>query len=148
MKTIYHEVSEEDQAILREYLLTMECHGDVFVNGERDQTPDQNALGSVAAFHLQKASLVPPRPLTSSVGLPPSVHIRALPENSRVYASKVHYRIVFREVGTSLYITRSLANVFQSLRDVIIGKNCVILLGYLIGAVIPNSALEILHKYS
>lgn len=75
-------------------------------------------------------------------------HICAPPEQSRVYSSKVHCRIVFKEVGTSLYITRSLANVFRGLRDVIIGENCVIVLGCLIDAVISNPASEILHKYS
>jgi len=148
MRAIYDDVSAEDRITLRKYLLTMECHGDVFVNGKQDRTLDQSALGPVADFHLRRTPLAPQRPFTSSVGLAPSVHIRAPLEPSRQYPPKVHYRIVFKEVGTSLYVVRSLANVFQSLRDVINGKNCLILSGCLIDAIVLNSVLEILHKYS
>jgi len=37
--------------------------------------------------------------------------------------------------------------MFQSLRDVINGKNSRILLGYLIDAIVLNTVLETLHKY-
>jgi hypothetical protein len=74
--------------------------------------------------------------------------MRAPPESSRKYPQKVHYRIVFKEVGVSLYTLRSLASVFQSLRDTIDGKNCLISSGYFIDTVIPKSVLEILHRYS
>jgi serine/threonine protein kinase len=147
-RAIYDDVSAEDRLTLRKYLLTMECHGDVFANSKQDQTLEQSTLGPVADFHLRRTPLAPQLPFTSSVGLAPSVHIRAPPKLSRQYTQKVHCRIVFKEAGDSLYVVRSLANVFQSLRDVINGRNCLILSECLIYAIVLNSVLEILHKYS
>jgi len=148
MEEICNEVSSENKIKLQQYLLMMECHGDVLIGGERDQTMLKSTFGAAAEFYLQSTLLIPQRTLTLSVGLPPSVQMCAPPEPSREYPQKVQYRIVFKEVGVSLYNVRSLASAFSSLYDTISGKNCLISLGYTINVVVPCAALEILHKYS
>ena len=148
MEEICNEVSSEDKIKLQQYILTMDCHGDVLIDDEQDQTTHKSTFGATAEFHLRSTSVIPQRTLTSSVGLAPSVHMRAPPTPSCEYHQKIHYRIVFKEVGVSLYRVRSLANVFRSLYDTINGKDYLILLGYIIDAIVPYAALEILHKYS
>jgi hypothetical protein len=144
MEEIFNEVSSEDKIKLQQYLLTTECHGDVLIGGEQDQTTQKSTFGAAAEFHLQSTSLIPQRSLTSSVGLAPSVHMRAPSEPSREYPQKVHYRIVFKEVGVSLYKVRSLASVFRSLYDTISGKNCLILSGYIIiNVTVPYSPRDL-----
>jgi hypothetical protein len=120
----------------------MGCHDDVFVY---HTGPDAGPICTWSDFHLRRTPLGPQRPFTSSVGLAPSgVHIRAPPEPSPQYPSEVHYRIV----GWDFSVCRPiLGNMFQSLRDVINGKNSRILLGYLIDAIVLNTVLKILHKY-
>jgi hypothetical protein len=56
---------------------------------------------------------------------PPSIHMRARATRPKSQVSaKVHYIIVFKEIGVSLYTVRPLADVCQSLRDIINGEKC------------------------
>jgi hypothetical protein len=103
MEEICNEVSLEDKIKLQQYILTMDCHSDVLIDDEQDQTMHKSTFNAAAEFHLWSTSLIPQRTLTSSVGLAPSVHMHASPTPSRKYHQKVHYRIVFKEVGVSLY---------------------------------------------
>ena len=72
-REIYNEVSSEDKIKLHKYFLTMECHGDVFIDDEQDQTPDQSSFGAIAKFHLQRLSLIPQGLISRQQVLPPQM---------------------------------------------------------------------------
>lgn len=86
---IRSDASSSDQgAILENRLVHVVCHGDVFVESVQDCT-----------------RLISPGDSPGVGSGPSSKH-------------QVHYRIVYREIGTSLYEETSLAKVFRALGDV------------------------------
>lgn len=99
--------TEEHERAFRDYLLTVECHGDVFIGGQKDQTHSLIRRGHAVpqnhAWYELRSS--PPSP-NADAPLYPSGSIPFLaPIVDREiieYDDKSHYRIVFEELGTSI----------------------------------------------
>ena len=89
---------------MREYILAIEHHGDVVVNGAKDYTlliAPSSAGSSDRDDHFAPTGAVP-----------------ACPSPSR----SVHYRLVFAGVGTPLTEVRSLHTIFVALADAVYGR--------------------------
>ena len=89
---------------MREYILAIEHHGDVVVNGAKDYTL---LIAPSSAGRLD-----------GDDHFAPTGAIPACPSPSR----SVHYRLVFAAVGTPLTEVRSLHTIFIALADAVYGR--------------------------
>ena len=120
--------------ILIKHLLTVVCYGDVFIDGQTDQTHTLLRRGADVPSDL------PPFVLEQSRPAPPAADGPALPEEGEgapvgsdvvqleeerseqvvTYCIKAHHRIAFKEVGTSIDMLNSVSGIFaimaQSMR--------------------------------
>lgn len=118
------------RAILVNSLLTVQCHGDVFVDGEPDVTQksgegfdhgdsgDRFVVTKTKARYKQNLgkTYTQRMEIASPLGAPAKAPNPMLP-----YHKKVHYRCVFKEVGTPLHMCCSLRTVYKALGDVVAG---------------------------
>ncbi|KAF8582551.1 hypothetical protein K439DRAFT_1635200 [Ramaria rubella] len=126
------EADGEDKAKIQQYFMTVLHYGEVMINGQADRTLDvmlrgqELPEGSEFKLNLKDATTVS-RP--SSIGAHPSVpSLARAPHKSVRYQHKVHYRIVFKEVGMPIHSVTGQLDIFQTLED-------------------ATSGLELLHRY-
>jgi hypothetical protein len=122
------------------YFLTVVAHGRVKVSGTEDHTTDVMMGGSGLPSDLEYFSTSKPkvpqvqgsRVIGSdrgySVGHTPQVSrdkvalIQAnLPRKARRFQARIHYLIVFKEMGRTIHDLRNLSEVYQCLADVTTG---------------------------
>lgn len=99
--------TEEHERAFKDYLLTVECHGDVFIGEHKDQTHSLIRRGHAVPQNHAWYKLCPSPPLPDvDAPLYPSGSIAYLPpmvdREIIEYDDKSHYRIVFQELGTSI----------------------------------------------
>jgi len=114
----------------RGFFLTLVAHGIVKVDdaGTRDNTKTVMMRGfdvyqNESKYHFKlpdepEEAIISPERVSS--GLPQSsafVSMARVQQEDKEYPWKDHYRIVFKEVGTSMYEIRSLRDAFQALID-------------------------------
>ncbi|KAJ3552849.1 hypothetical protein NM688_g3933 [Phlebia brevispora] len=110
-------ISEAQKGVLEMCLLTVLCHGDVFVANTLDTT-----------LRLQGDSSLTEHS-TSRHGIHPSGRYQ------------VHYRIVYKEIGTSLYEVTSLATVCKALKEVAYSLLILASCGWIHGDISPGNIL-------
>src|ERR1700722_14511554 len=142
---------EQDREVLKTHTMTIQDSGDVFINGEPDNTHTM----------LRKLSI----PNRATFCLQPAVH---LPRNSylgegensqrdyafqraphsphRTYPDKVHHRVVFREIGTPIDMLRNLKDVRAVMVDIVRGQS--LRLSSFRSVNLAHQVLQVCHKYS
>ncbi|KAF8585411.1 hypothetical protein K439DRAFT_1343467, partial [Ramaria rubella] len=126
------EAEAEDKEKIQQYFMTILNHGEVVINGQADRTLDVMLRGQEvpegSEFKLNRRDVTTvSRP--SSIGAHPSVpSLARAPHESVRYQHKVHYRIVFKEVGMPIHSVTDQLDIFQALED-------------------ATSGLELLHRY-
>ena len=117
----------EGKQLLEKYFLTTICHGDVQTElNVVDDTANALMRGLEIAkdhaplFRLQQGPNIQEN--TSGTG---SANLRAspaqIPSDRIRYAPKTHYRIVFREIGTTIDRLQSLPDVMKVLTETVSG---------------------------
>ena len=94
-------VTEEDRQVLGTSLLTVLDHGDVLIDGKRDERLIRYAVNDESRLALHNDGRGS-RPVTAQ----------------RI----IHYRIVFKEVGNSLRDANSFVKIYKALADVSQGQ--------------------------
>ncbi len=119
--------SEEDERVLTGALFTIESHGDVFIDKERDCTRTLSDTLEKSEFLLELPQPTDERNKAASlmvrvaIGSPEDAPDK-ISDPAPEYHRKVHYRIVFNEVGIPLHEITSLRRVFSVLTDTSVGK--------------------------
>jgi hypothetical protein len=130
LSQLFDEADDKDKELVKKYFLTVLACGDVIIGGKVDHARDLITRGkdipTDCKFYLPTKALNPRTEHLSSTGPAQSWDefelSRAPPETHRQFAPKVHYRIVFKEVGKPLHEVRNLRNGFQLLVDATAGK--------------------------
>lgn len=159
-----HMLTSDMTPLEAQHFLTVVCDGVVTINGEDDNThtlamrgvppkvighyltatPDENSKIPISQL------ITPGSQRTRSRGHTPHTTGPKRVQDKRVtFTERVHYRIIFKEVGKPLHEILSFKTVCSALCDIVKGTLCLILhlvyssdlLGYL-----PPAALEVLHK--
>ena len=121
---LYDEAQGDDKALVRKYLLTTLCHGDVLLEGEvPDDTEESIMRGLKTTDSMFSLRSVKDLSKTSSSTGSQSVHAMDL-LNYRVprkYAHKAHYRIVFEEQGIMIHHVTLFHDVLKTLMDTVDG---------------------------
>jgi hypothetical protein len=128
---LYAEASETDKTLIDRYFLTVLAQGDVRINGEIDHTHDliigHETLLTNSKFELLAKQQNVRRSRVISTGLPIAwdqfALTRAPPVEPYRYSPKVHYRVVFKEVGTAIHAVKALDKVFSALVDATEGRS-------------------------
>ncbi|KAJ3559785.1 hypothetical protein NM688_g130 [Phlebia brevispora] len=108
--------STEYAEALKKALVTVLCHGDVFVDGAQDAT---RSLSEHDPSNVDNAA-----------------------DDSDLFGKRqVHYRIVFKEVGTPLHDVTSLATVYKALGDVTYGLKALHMCGWVHGDISTGNIL-------
>jgi hypothetical protein len=148
---IYKDADENDKILVEKYFLTTVCHGDVLMEpGVIDDTEKGLMRGleisGANVFKLPRKKLA----ITKDHSAPGSNLIRA---TSRLrarhpsvrYSHKTHYRIVFKEQGTTIDDVRSLPDVLTVLAETATGASLCISI-YLQNLIFFSPALQPLRK--
>jgi hypothetical protein len=130
LSQLFNDADDKDKELIRKYFLTVLACGDVIVGGKVDHTRDLITRGRDIPrghkFRLPTKALDPRFKHLSSTGYPPSWDefelSRAPPATHRRFPPKVHYRVVFKEVGKPLHDLETLGDGFHLLVDAIAGK--------------------------
>lgn len=85
-----------ENADMKIFFIPVHCHGDVIISGKKDRTPE--------VVRYSRTDTIPGDPS----------------DDER--PSRVHYRIVYGEVGEPLSKVTSLYKVFRALKDAVIGE--------------------------
>ena len=126
------------------YFLTTVTYGDVYVNGEPDKTRQWEMPKNVGMLNL-KSGLKEPRHIASD--LVGAITFEQPSEDPVVqyYSTKVHHRIVFKEMGTTILDIESLQSVFVYLGEAMNGEFVSIWPGSLNVLMRSPLALTVLH---
>lgn len=122
----YETVTKDTTSEEREYFLTPVCHGDVkLASGDLDTTlatrrgtPPSESFSVMERLHRSFSMHV-------VIGSPK----RLLPHQpkpvvkARPFAERMHYRILFKEIGVPLFELRNLGDIWQALCDANEGQN-------------------------
>ena len=128
LSQLFNEADDKDKELVKKYFQTVLACGNVIIDGKVDHTRDLITRGkdipTGCKFYLPTKA---PRPeYLSSTGFTQSWDqfelSRAPPTTHRRFAPKVHYRVVFKDVGKPLHEVRNLRDGFQLLVDAIAGK--------------------------
>lgn len=98
--------TEEHKKAFTEHFLTVECHGDVYIGNEEDNTHSLHRRNQTVPQDLDLYQLQLPPPKSSTADQ--FYRAGAFPQFNTVYDSivaygnKSHYRIVFEELGTTI----------------------------------------------
>lgn len=114
------------KSILEDCLLTVECHGDVYINGRPDDTHALmrrgNAVPTDGYYPLQR----PARSRGKDERMYPRGSFlfttKIIKKEIIGYDDKFHYRIVFEEVGISIDKLDSALDIFKCLTRALPGK--------------------------
>ncbi len=114
----------EDKQLMEKSFLTTICHGDVWTGfGLLDDNAKTLMRGldiekdRDSLFQLQRKSTIQrgrSAPRSESLRASSSVQV---PHSNKTYAHKTHYRIVFKEIGTTIDRVRSLPEVMKVLTE-------------------------------
>ncbi|KAI0924857.1 hypothetical protein AcV7_007226 [Taiwanofungus camphoratus] len=125
------DTSTDFQDAMKTFIMTVICEGDVYINGEIDDTrtlmtrgqgiPKNSSHFTVQLTWPPAAKLSQSSRVTTGYHHSPEEYMWKLPDPPRVYHPKAHYRIVFKEVCKPIYTVPSLATVFQLIAQVIRG---------------------------
>ena len=123
---LYDDADEEGRKLVRKHFLTTICHGDVWTKpGVVDDTRNGLMRGlelPKSTFELrQKESVIVTSKFASGSGGLRATSRLHLPHPNRKYTSKTHYRIVFKELGTTIDMMPCYHDVIQSLLDIVTG---------------------------
>lgn len=120
---------DDDRRVFNRHLLTVVCHGDVYIDEETDSTsrgakiPVEHGwydLGHVRSQPGQATN--PPVPIGSTMATI-STDLSA-PRTAAQYENKIHYRIVFTEVAEPIDSIRSACFTFFYLSQILNGALC------------------------
>jgi hypothetical protein len=124
---LHAQASAEDKKLVEKYFLTTICHGDVWTEPELlDDTENALMRGlKIPAddrFQLQRKQLGLEKHEagTGSGGLRATSRLHA-PHPDRKYSHKTHYRIVFKEKGTTVDLIPTLPDVMTTLSETATG---------------------------
>jgi hypothetical protein len=119
--------SDEDKLLVEKHFLTTICHGDVLTElNVLDDTDNALMRGLKVTtgrqFKLQRKQLVIPKhePASGSDGHRAISRLQALHSHLK-YSHKTHYRIVFKEKGTTVDLIMSFPDVMMVLSDTVNG---------------------------
>lgn len=114
--------TDAQKKALDKFFLTVECHGDVYIDQDLDNTHSLLRRGQAVSNHLGAYRLQLPPPSETKpdehllpVGSTPLVVPIVNNETIIEYDIKQHYRIVFREFGISIDKLNSAFQIFRSL---------------------------------
>lgn len=126
----------QEADMFKNHLLTVECFGDVMIDGEPDSTDALHRRGAAisATYGRLELNLKSHRQSLKSEQIP-AVNAIPLPISDANtdagaaavdYLAKTHHRIVFKEVGTPIHAVDSLPVVFEALRNLVFGESYII----------------------
>ena len=121
----------QDFGDAQRHFLTVECHDNVMIQGKKDETKyfwggeefpsDYEAmLLSATLFYQVRASEGSHINSTGAVWINPFSRLPA--RTKPPVHNRVHYRIVFQEVGKASHFLKSLPDAFTALRDAVEGS--------------------------
>ncbi|OSX62315.1 hypothetical protein POSPLADRAFT_1143236 [Postia placenta MAD-698-R-SB12] len=140
----------DDEELIDQGLLSVVCHGDVFVDTQRDHTrivmtrgADITSDSPLFVLQYTPPPEVDPRNTLSHTGVgklitPPD---RYPPNEVVTYHPKIHYRIVFKEVCRSLYTVTELGTLFKVLMQITCVLNAIHKLGWIHRDISPGNIL-------
>lgn len=118
--------------VFEQCLLTVQCYGDVMVNGRLDSTDTLHRRGAVlpnghGKLQLNLKANVPLRNDIPVVNATPELEESAGDDDGfrhtyLDYAAKTHHRTVFAEVGVPIHDVNSLTVAFNGLRNLVPGE--------------------------
>jgi hypothetical protein len=124
---IHSEANTEDKTLVEKYFLTTICHGDVWTAPKLLDDTENGLMRGLKittdrVFQLQRKRLTLEKreTVTGSEGLRAISRLPA-PHLNLKYAHKTHYRIVFKEKGTTIDCIRSLPDVMTILAGTVAG---------------------------
>ena len=116
-----------------DHMLSVECHGDVFIGKLEDSTHSlirrgQPIPGDLGLYSLRPPSAAPPPQSRLPVGSGLPVAVPVSDERAIFYDDKQHYRIVFCELGVPISSLTSVFQIYVTLARVLLGRwHCVLL---------------------
>ena len=124
LSQLFNDTDDKDKELIRKYFLTMLACGDIIVGGKVDHTCDLITHGCDIPrghkFRLPTKALDPCPKNLLSTGYPPSWDkfelSHAPPAMHRQFPPKVHYCLVFKEVGKCLHDLETLRDKFHLLQ--------------------------------
>ena len=130
LSQLLNDADDKDKELVKKYFLTVLACGYVIIGGKVDHTRDLITRGQDIPrghkFRLPTKALDPRPKHLSSTGYPQSWDefelSRAPPATHHRFPPKVHYRVVFKEVGKPLHDVKTLRDGFHLLADAIAGK--------------------------
>jgi hypothetical protein len=125
---LHAEAEGQDKKLFEKHFLTTICHGDVWTEFDiLDDTANalmrglNITLDRDSLFKLQQKPFIPDhKPSTRTDSLRETSRVQA-PHLHLKYGHKTHYRIVFKEKGTTVDQMRSLPDVIKVLTEIVSG---------------------------
>jgi hypothetical protein len=123
LSSLYESADGEDRRSVEKHFLTTICHGDVRTGNDMlDDTGKVLMRGleirpDCSLFELQRNPIMQnsKRP-SGSEGLRATIRVQVSNSHQR-YEHKTHYRVVFKEIGTTIDNMTSLPDVMKVLKD-------------------------------
>jgi hypothetical protein len=121
------EANTEDKKLVEKYFLTTLCHGDVWM---APNLPDDTKNGLMrglkittdSVFQLQRKQLMlEKRETTTGSEALRAISRLPVPHPNLKYGHKTHYRIVFKEKGTTVDLIPSLPDVMTIFTETVAG---------------------------
>lgn len=118
--TMYEALTKDATPEEREYVLTCVCHGDVqLASGDLDTTlgarrgsPPSKWFSAVYGLRRSLSSSTTTETPKGGIPRPPKPTVEP-----RAFTDRVHYRLVFKEVGVPLFQLRNLGDIWRAVCD-------------------------------